>query len=89
MAIIIKKKDAPQLRDAAPLVDEPKQNEPWSPKNSVDWWTKHGLSPNAQLKKCGWCGHLYYKPCSEEPVADKCINYGWLRTKMQAQGKAP
>lgn len=102
MALIIKKGGA-KLPPASRVVEAPRETPPppaeTSPppaptlppqeqaKQSTDWWTKHGLPPDAKLKKCGFCGHMYYKPCTAEQSA-KCINFGWFREQQAKKAQS-
>lgn len=88
MIKIIRKTGSP-LPPVDEIVAEPTPPKPKEPTKAEikDRWEKFP-APNAPLVKCAWCGHMYIRPCSEEPQAERCINYGWFREKMKAKGKA-
>ena len=97
MAIkILKKREAPEMREAAPLVSDAAPAEPGkveqkpeakTPKAALDWWKAHGLPVNAQPRICVFCGHPYLKPCGEENHG-ACQNFHVAEEKRKARAGA-
>lgn len=85
MVVIIKKRHAGPAEEPAPLVEgattaqpaEAPVETPHTPQQSIDWWTKHGLSPDAKPVKCAHCGQFYLKPCNKSE-SERCENFKWF-----------
>jgi hypothetical protein len=84
MPIKIIRRPAPAEPDG--LVDDaPKAEVAYAPKQSIDWWTEHGLPPNAKPRQCAYCKQMYLKPCAEAEHA-RCQNFEFAEKRRAQRG---
>ena len=86
MAVIIKRRNAPEMREAAPIVEGApviqavevvKPTEPTDAERFAAW--QKYPAPNAKPKQCQWCMQMYIAPCSVAAQGAVCGNYLHMR----------
>ncbi len=40
----------------------------------LEYWQRHGIAAGEKIKPCSFCGHSYYRPCTEAEHVN-CQNF--------------